>query len=316
MGPEEIARLERATVASLAPRRVEERSGWILAMDSAPMGRARSAAPLSHDPPPDVSDAVLSDLAEAYVEAGLPPAFRLPDRPTFDVVRGRLEATGFAPGEPTTVMIADPARVAVCGGPGAAPEPILLEAPDAEWAAVFCGPGFDPEEGARRVAHLARSPGARFGAIREAGQTLAVGVLSRAGGLGGVHGMRGACRASFCRWRSAIPPAASTRRRDFRTSGDMSTGGRAFRDATEGSQDLGEELARAGSSSGRAGRQGPKGVSLMISRSGLDGSILRARSLQSAPCGHRPSGHRRRHPGHWPRRPCARSGSLAHSLRT
>ncbi|MCA3733982.1 MAG: GNAT family N-acetyltransferase [Phenylobacterium sp.] len=190
MGPEEIARLERATVASLAPRRVEERSGWILPMDSAPMGRARSAAPLSHDPPPDVSDAVLSDLAEAYVEAGLPPAFRLPDRPTFDVVRGRLEATGFAPGEPTTVMIADPARVAVYGGPGAAPEPILLEAPDAEWAAVFCGPGFDPEEGARRVAQLARSPGARFGAIREAGQTLAVGVLSRAGGLGGVHGMR------------------------------------------------------------------------------------------------------------------------------
>jgi GNAT superfamily N-acetyltransferase len=190
MGPEEIAQLERATVASLAPRRVEERSGWILALDSAPMSRARSAAPLSHDPPPAFPVSLMTNLARAYAEAGLPAAFRVPDRPQFDAVRRRLEAAGFTPGEPTNVMMADAARVAGYSGPGAAPTPVLLEAPDAEWSAVFCGPGFDPEEGARRVAQLARSPGARFGAVREAGRTLAVGVLSRAGGLGGVHGMR------------------------------------------------------------------------------------------------------------------------------
>lgn len=183
----DIARLERATVASVAPRQVLEAEGWILALDSGPMGRARSAAPLSHDPPPGLTPG----LAGAYVAAGLPPAFRLPDLPQFEAVRGQLAAEGYRASEPTWVMAADPASVSRYRGPGPeGPGVLLLEAPDADWSAVFCGPGFDANEGARRVAQLARSPGARFGAVREAGRTLAVGVLSRAGGLGGVHGLR------------------------------------------------------------------------------------------------------------------------------
>jgi GNAT superfamily N-acetyltransferase len=183
----DVARLERATVAGVAPRGVEEADGWILALDAGPMGRACSAAPLSHDPPPPLTPA----LADAYAAAGLAPAFRLPDLPVFSAARDLLREGGFRPGEPTWVMTADPLAVAGYAGPGAGgSEPVLLEAPDAAWTEAFCGHGFDAREGAQRVAQLARSPGAVFGAIREGERTLAVGVLSRAGGLGGVHGMR------------------------------------------------------------------------------------------------------------------------------
>ena len=184
---EDIARLERATVAGVAPRRMMELDGWVLGLDGGPMGRARSAAPLSHDPPPPLTPA----LAESYAATGLAPAFRLPDLPVFAAARDLLRDGGFRPGEPTWVMTADPLAVAGYAGPGArGPEPVLLEAPDAAWTEAFCGPGFDAREGAQRVAQLARSPGAVFGAVREGDLTLAVGVLSRAGGLGGVHGMR------------------------------------------------------------------------------------------------------------------------------
>jgi len=183
----DVARFERATVAGVAPRQVLEADGWILALDAGPMGRACSAAPLSHDPPPPLTPA----LADAYAVAGLAPAFRLPDLPAFSAARDLLREGGFRPGEPTWVMTADPLVVAGYAGPGArGPEPVLLESPDAAWTEAFCGPGFDAREGAQRVAQLARSPGAVFGAVREGEHTLAVGVLSRAGGLGGVHGMR------------------------------------------------------------------------------------------------------------------------------
>jgi GNAT superfamily N-acetyltransferase len=182
-----VAALERATVAGVAPRASLEREGWILALDPGPMGRAGSAAPLSHDPPPPLTPA----LAGAYLAAGLAPAFRLPDLPAFAAARDLLRDGGYRPGEPTWVMTADPGALARSVRPGSTgPEPVLLEAPDAAWTAAFCGPGFEPGEGALRVAQLARSPGARFGAVRENGRTLAVGVLSRAGGLGGIHGMR------------------------------------------------------------------------------------------------------------------------------
>lgn len=187
MDAADVSRLERATVAAVAPREVEEADGWILALDAGPMGRACSAAPLSHDPPPPLTPA----LADAYAAAGLAPAFRLPDLPVFAAARDLLRDAGFRPGEPTWVMTADPLAVAGYAGPGArGPEPVLLESPDAPWTEAFCGPGFDAGEGAQRVAQLARSPGAVFGAVREQERTLAVGVLSRAGGLGGVHGMR------------------------------------------------------------------------------------------------------------------------------
>lgn len=187
MEADDVARLERATVAGVAPRRVVERDGWILGLDDGPMGRARSAAPLAHEPPPPVTPS----LAETYAGEGLPASFRVPDlAPLSPVIRDLAEA-GYRPSEPTWMMTAGSGVVSSFANPGVGgPWPVLLEVPDEDWLATFCGPGFDADEGTRRVAQLSRSPGARFAAVREGDRTLAVGVLSRAGGVGGIHGMR------------------------------------------------------------------------------------------------------------------------------
>ena len=187
MKPDGVARLERATVAGVAPRRVMERDGWILGLDDGPMGRARSAAPLAHKPPPPVTPS----LAQTYAGEGLPASFRVPDLAPLSPVIRHLAEAGYRPSEPTWMMTAGSGLVSSFANPGVGgPWPVLLEAPDEDWVATFCGPGFDADEGTRRVAQLSRSPGARFAAVREGGRTLAVGVLSRAGGVGGIHGMR------------------------------------------------------------------------------------------------------------------------------
>ncbi len=67
---------------------------------------------------------------------------------------------------------------------------MLLERPDEAWASVFLGEGFDPEDGAQRVAVLSNSPGAVFAAVRDETGTHAVGVLSLAEGWASLHGMR------------------------------------------------------------------------------------------------------------------------------
>ena len=182
-----VARLERATVAGVAPRRVVETDGWILGLDEGPMGRARSAAPLSHEPPPPLTPA----LAQAYAGEGLPASFRVPDLASLSPVIRRLAEAGYRPSEPTWMMTAGSGGVASFADPGVGGLwPVLLAAPDEDWVATFCGPGFNADEGARRAAQLSRSDGARFAAVRDGGRTLAVGVLSRAGGVGGIHGMR------------------------------------------------------------------------------------------------------------------------------
>jgi ribosomal protein S18 acetylase RimI-like enzyme len=55
---------------------------------------------------------------------------------------------------------------------------------------VFLGEGFDPEDGAQRVAVLSNSPGAVFAAVRDVDGTHAVGVLSLSDGWASLHGMR------------------------------------------------------------------------------------------------------------------------------
>jgi N-acetylglutamate synthase len=55
---------------------------------------------------------------------------------------------------------------------------------------VFLGEGFDPADGAHRIAALTRSPDAVYGAAGECGETQAVGVMSFGAGWAGIHGMR------------------------------------------------------------------------------------------------------------------------------
>ena len=44
----DIEGIERATVAGVAPAKVIELGGWLLAMDDGPISRAKTAVPLSH----------------------------------------------------------------------------------------------------------------------------------------------------------------------------------------------------------------------------------------------------------------------------
>lgn len=192
---DQVEAIERATVAAVAPAQVREIGGWIVALDPGTIRRAASAAPLSHDPDPDPDPAAiaatLDAIEAAFAQAGLPPAFRLCDAPALEPVRAELAARGYASQQPTLVQVAavaDMAQVSATQG-GAEPAEVLAS-PDAAWAGVFTGEGFDPVDGANRVAALTRSPDAVYGAVREGEATLAVGVAAFGHGWGSVHGMR------------------------------------------------------------------------------------------------------------------------------
>jgi ribosomal protein S18 acetylase RimI-like enzyme len=178
----DIEGLERSTVAGVAPAKVLEFDGWLVPLDDGTIGRAKSAVPLSHAATP----AALSDIEAAYWTEGLQPAFRIAEAPGLQGVRDALTARGYVAAKPTVVKIGDVARLAAFRDQAGE----VLDAPDEAWAAVFTGDGFDPEDGASRVAALMRSPDAVYGAVREDGQTVAVGVATFAHGWAGIHGMR------------------------------------------------------------------------------------------------------------------------------
>lgn len=185
MTPQEVEAIERATVAAVAPRALAEIGGWIVAMDPGTIRRAASAAPLRHDLPGDA--AVLDAVEAAFASHGMSPAFRLADDPRLEAVRAELARRGYGFEQPTLVKVA---RTDVMRGVSAAEPAMVMETPDAGWAAVFTGEGFDPVDGANRVAALTRSPDAAYGAVREGERTLAVGVAAFGQGWASVHGMR------------------------------------------------------------------------------------------------------------------------------
>jgi N-acetylglutamate synthase len=187
--PDQVESIERATVAAVAPREVAEIGGWIVALDPGTIRRAASAAPLRHDlPPGTVADPGALDAVEAaFAQAGIAPAFRLCDDPALEPVRALLAARGYGAQQPTLVQTAKVADMAAVTRQAPAD---VLHAPDAGWAGVFTGPGFDPVDGASRVAALSRSPGAAYGVVREGQATLAVGVAAFGHGWASVHGMR------------------------------------------------------------------------------------------------------------------------------
>lgn len=192
MTPQDIESLERATVAAVSPQAQEEIAGWLLPFDTGTVGRAKSAVPLAHVTP---DAAVLQAVEARYAERGLPVMWRLPDIAAFDSFGDLLRARGYAAGKPTHVQTAAAARVMqVSPGPFAD----ALPRPDAAWAAVFTGEGFDPVDGASRVATLSRAPGALFARVREGEATVAAGMGGFSHGWASVHGMR---TALHCRGR-------------------------------------------------------------------------------------------------------------------
>ncbi|MEI6439163.1 MAG: rod shape-determining protein, partial [Alphaproteobacteria bacterium] len=167
----DIEAIERATLAGLGCDPVTEVSGWLLPRLSAPMGRAKSAVPIRHDL--DSDPAMINHIISAYREHGLDPMFRMPDAKGLNVTRNQLAGMGFSPSlKPTHVMLADLKAVAALTQALANFETVA----DANWGAVFAGPGFDPVEGNARVRVLASAKNTLFGRVDIAGQAAAIGV--------------------------------------------------------------------------------------------------------------------------------------------
>lgn len=183
--PSDIDAIERATIAAVAHDVHEVIGPWILGLRPGSIGRAHSAAPLSHNLVRD--EGLITRIEAAYRARSMGAVFRLPEVEGLAGVAEALAARGYAPTQPTLVMGADLSDVAKVADPTPV---ILLERPDDAWASVFLGEGFDPDDGAQRVAVLSNSPGAVFAAVRDTAGTHAVGVLSLSDGWASLHGMR------------------------------------------------------------------------------------------------------------------------------
>ncbi|MBT9554041.1 MAG: GNAT family N-acetyltransferase [Hydrogenophaga sp.] len=181
----DIASIERATLAAVAPERVEAIEGWLLPMDHGTVGRAHSAVPLhhgAHDP------AWIDLIARRYRDAGVRPVFRLPDQPSFEAWWPALTARGFKSEQPTLTQTG--ALQGLLGLASDTDGVSLDERPDAAWMAMFLGEGLDPVDGASRSRALSRAEGTLFASLREGGQTLACGAASFTEGWLSMHGLR------------------------------------------------------------------------------------------------------------------------------
>ena len=182
MSPAEIEALERDTVAAVAPPQTLEIGGWLAPLDNGTIGRARSAVPLRHD----IGPQAIGEIAAAYRDRGLEPSFRIADVGPLEAVHDELARLKFSPRQPTIFKIGSASELAALSEASAN----ILAAPDAAWGAVFLGEGFDPADGAHRIAALTRSPNAIYGSAGADGETHAVGVMSFGATWAGIHGMR------------------------------------------------------------------------------------------------------------------------------
>jgi GNAT superfamily N-acetyltransferase len=180
--PAAVEALERDTVAAVAPPQILEIGGWLVPLDNGTIGRAKSAVPLSHDLGPEA----IGEIEAAYRDRGLKPAFRVADVPSLAAVREELTRRGFAAEQPTIFKTGFVEELADFSTASAR----ILSGPDDAWGAVFLGEGFDPVDGAHRIAALTRSPGAIYGAAGEGGEIQGVGVMSFGAAWAGIHGMR------------------------------------------------------------------------------------------------------------------------------
>jgi ribosomal protein S18 acetylase RimI-like enzyme len=179
----QVRAIERATLAAVCPAKSFDIGDWQVALDPGTIRRACSAAPLDHAA--HLSDDEFATIETAFENEGLRPAFRLADVPSLAQVRERVTGAGYEFEQSTLVKTAASVALTTLGEPAA-----LFERPCEGWSDVYLGEGFDPVDGANRVAALSRCASAAFGAVVEDSRPVAVGVGVFAEGWLGVHGMR------------------------------------------------------------------------------------------------------------------------------
>lgn len=186
-----VETLERATLAAVPPETSAELPGWVLPLDTGTVSRARSAVPLSHEPP-DLS--VIDGIESIYRDHGLIPRFRLPVGLTaFSPFETALRGRGYKTVAPVLVMVGTPIGLRDGGDPGPAR---LDPRPSDAWVQAYLGEGFDPVDGAIRVGLLTRSADTLYASISPSQNpdpsrsVAAVGCACFADGVVGVHGMR------------------------------------------------------------------------------------------------------------------------------
>ena len=182
----DIEGIERATIAAVSPEVTEELDGWLLPFDGGTVRRASSAVPMHHGP---VDIATLDRIEDRYDSRQFVPTLRLADAACFEDLRAELARRHYAEQSPTSVQTASLRRMAEVVAPGTALADVDTT-PDAAWAALFLGEGFDPVDGAHRVRVLARAKGSLYASVREGGRTLAAGAMAFGHGWASVHGMR------------------------------------------------------------------------------------------------------------------------------
>lgn len=184
MDATQIEAIERATLLAVSPDTQAEIAGWLLPFDAGTVGRARSAVPLAHSTP---EPSVLRKIEAAYAQRALPVMLRIPVLPACECFRALLALQGYREETCTEVQIAPAAAVRAVSAEAPAE---LLAAPDAAWASVFLGEGFDPVDGASRVKKLGRAAGSLFATIVDDGRPVAAGAAAFGHGWASVHGMR------------------------------------------------------------------------------------------------------------------------------
>lgn len=182
----DVESIERATLAAISPQAVLVLPGWLLPFDNGTVGRAKSAVPLLHTAA-YAEPGMLGHIEQHYAARSLQASFRLPDVPSFDAMRRALADKGYGPQQPTLVQCG---AVAAMRAVTAQPLAAVDNAPDALWASVFLGEGFDPVDGASRVKSLSQASSSVFASVREAGHTVAAGAGAFSHGWASVHGMR------------------------------------------------------------------------------------------------------------------------------
>jgi len=194
----DIETLERATLAAVPPQELLALDGWLVALDGGTVGLAHSAVPTRHA---GVGHGLLPGIEARYVDAGLHPSFRIPRVPGCDASRDWLHARGYRPRQPTLTQTGDAEGLLRL----ASRYPVQLDAQPTEgWADVFLGSGFDPVDGASRVAILRRGRDNVFATVRIEGVVAAVGSACFSQGWCGVHGMRTSAGARGRGYASAI----------------------------------------------------------------------------------------------------------------